>query len=186
MNKRRQAQPATVSDKTARTVNALAAPNLIMARTIALLGLAAFLLTARAEPADPMNSQACAAARQQLDAASADQEAPAQERSRRLAAASRQVLQVCLGSTGGVGVRSGAPQPAQVVPPVTSVAPTAPLPAVSLPAPPLAIPRAATLTHCDAGGCWDSEGRRLNHAGPLLMGPQGLCSIQGGAVHCPR
>lgn len=157
-----------------------------MARSIAVLGLAALMLTARAEPADPMNSQACAAARGQLDAALAEPDADPQERHRRLAQARRQVLQVCLGSTSNAGVRSGAPQPAQVVPPVTSAARAAPLPAISPPAPPLAIPRVAIITHCDPGGCWDSEGRRLNNAGTLLMGPQGLCSIQGGAVHCPR
>lgn len=158
-----------------------------MIRSIAVLGLAALVLVARAEPADPMNSPACMAARSQLDAALAAQDPDHPREGRRMPAQERRdVLHACLGSSGGAGVRSGAPQPAQVVPQVIPPARAALLPAVSPPPPPLAIPRVTTITHCDPGGCWDSEGRRLNNAGPLLMGPQGLCSIQGGTVHCPR
>jgi len=48
------------------------------------------------------------------------------------------------------------------------------------------IPRPVAITTCDAGGCWDSQGHRLNFMGPMLIGPQGLCSLQAGAVHCPQ
>lgn len=92
----------------------------------------------------------------------------------------------CLGPASGQPQRSGAPQPAQVVPPPVIATPSAPatLPPPAPPLPRLAIPRPATVTTCDPAGCWDSEGRRLNQVGPLLMGPHGLCSIHGGAVTC--
>lgn len=53
------------------------------------------------------------------------------------------------------------------------------------PWPPVAIPRPAVVTTCDPGGCWDSEGRRLNQVGPLLVGPHGACTMQAGAAQCP-
>jgi len=43
----------------------------------------------------------------------------------------------------------------------------------------------AVVTACDAGGCWDSEGRRLERAGPLLLGPQGACTLQGALLNRP-
>ncbi len=64
-----------------------------------------------------------------------------------------------------------------------AAAPT--LPPVALPAPPLAIPRPTVITTCDPAGCWDSDGRRLNNMGPLLMGPRGPCTLQGGVANCP-
>jgi hypothetical protein len=58
-------------------------------------------------------------------------------------------------------------------------------PALNAPAPPLEIPKAAALTNCDPGGCWDSEGRRLDRVGPVLTGPRGACTEQAGVVRCP-
>lgn len=129
-----------------------------------------------------MNSSECLAARAQLDAALEEPATPG--RARRLEQVRSLAAKACLGPSRGRRERSGAPQPVQVVPaPVISAGPAPATPAV--PAPPLAIPRPATITTCDPGGCWDSEGRRLNHMGPLLMGPRGLCSLQGGTVNCP-
>src|SRR5690349_24565914 len=56
-----------------------------------------------------------------------------------------------------------------VVPPPVIDGPPAVL--VEPPRPPLAIPRPAAVTVCDPGGCWDSDARRLNQVGPLVMGP---------------
>lgn len=50
---------------------------------------------------------------------------------------------------------------------------------------PLVIPRPTAVTTCDPGGCWDSQGRRLNQVGPVLMGPHGACTMQAGAAQCP-
>jgi hypothetical protein len=58
--------------------------------------------------------------------------------------------------------------------------------ATTMALPPVAVPRAAAvITTCDPGGCWDSEGRRLNHLGPMLVGPRGLCNLQAGIANCP-
>jgi len=51
--------------------------------------------------------------------------------------------------------------------------------------PPLDIPRPATMTTCDPGGCWDANGKRLNQVGPVLIGPRGPCGMYGGVVTCP-
>lgn len=157
-----------------------------MLRSFGALLLAA-VVAAQAQPVDPLNSTECERARRQLESALDDQAASKQARALRLAEARKQARVACLGPSSGNAVRSGAPQPVQTVPPpVTSMAPaTTPVPAAAPPLPPLAIPRAVTIGNCDPAGCWDSEGRRMNNMGPLLMGPSGLCSIQGGAVVCP-
>ena len=105
----------------------------------------------------------------------------------RLAQARKQAALACLGRASEDRVRSGAQQPAQAVaPPVVAPPPArAALPAPAPPAPPLVIPRPIAITACDAAGCWDSEGRRLNYMGPLLMGPRGACTVQGALANCP-
>ncbi|MES3003980.1 MAG: hypothetical protein V4787_25035 [Pseudomonadota bacterium] len=75
--------------------------------------------------------------------------------------------------------------PVRVGPTLISREPESAVPAISPPSPPLAIPRPATISSCDPAGCWDSEGRRLNNQGPLLLGPRGPCLQQGGVVSCP-
>ena len=52
-------------------------------------------------------------------------------------------------------------------------------PALRLNAPPL------TLTSCDATGCFASDGSRLTRAGAGLIGPKGLCTVQGNFLQCP-
>jgi hypothetical protein len=158
-----------------------------MVPLIAALLLAATTATLAAQDRtpDPLDSAECRAAQDELEAALNDP--PSNRRAQRLENARKRAAQICLGPTAGRRDRSGAPYPARVVPaPVISGVPAAPLPPVAAPpAPALAIPRAAAITVCDPGGCWDSEGRRLNSTGPLLMGPRGLCSVQGGVVTCP-
>lgn len=179
-----QAGAARLSDKAART-RAARRTQSVMARYIAALLICA--ATAQAAPAaapDLLNSADCRAAREALDAAV--QAEPSRERAARIETARQRAAQVCLGPEQPGRQRSGAPDRARRIPaPVISGVPSPAAPAVTAPLPPLAIPRPATVTVCDPGGCWDSEGRRLNSTGPVLMGPRGLCSLQGGVVNCP-
>jgi hypothetical protein len=132
---------------------------------------------------DPLRSAECLGARAELDAALA---APAARENQRLQQARRAALQACLGSQPDARRRSGAPDPVQVVVPTLRATPPAPLPPpVATPPAAVAIPRAAMITTCDPGGCWDSQGRRLNRVGPVLSGPDGPCHAQGGLVTCP-
>lgn len=148
--------------------------------------LLAVPLAAQAQPDDPMGSGECAAARAQLEASLKDEASGARTRAQRLAAARRQAAVACLGPAKGQPQRSGAPQPALTVPaPVIASPPRqAAAPPPSPTSPPVAVPRPVAITTCDPAGCWDSDGRRLNQVGPVLMGPHGLCSTNGGVVNC--
>ncbi len=131
---------------------------------------------------DPLHSQQCESARAQLEQLLDD---PRTRRGPRLAQARRRAADACLGRAGGTPQRSGAPERPQSVPPPTLVTPR-PAPAITIaPSAPLAIPRPTVITTCDAAGCWDSEGRRLNQTGPFLVGPGGVCNVQGSLVRCP-
>ncbi|MDB5940830.1 MAG: hypothetical protein JWQ13_396 [Ramlibacter sp.] len=139
--------------------------------------------------ADLMNTPECAAARRQLDevlAAGGPRE--------RLDALREQTALKCF------GVKPPPPQagPAnRSVPPPVAVNPIRLRPEPSLPRvpgapaqaapspPPLDIPRPPVVTSCDAAGCWDSNGARYNQQGPVLLGPGGACTLQGGALNCP-
>lgn len=143
--------------------------------------------TLDAQAGDPMASPECSAARAELERAEKDQSSGRHRPGDRLDLAREKAAAACLGGTDGRRERSGAPQPAQRVPP-PAIGGTAPAPAqprVAAPPAPLEIPRPTTITSCDASGCWDSEGRRLNQTGPLLIGPRGVCTLQGGIVNCP-
>jgi hypothetical protein len=155
--------------------------------TLLLTAAATTALRAQVPEIDPLSSSECAAAREQLEQAISEPLPDGQARSQRLSRARRQAALACLGPSSGSRERSGAPNPPQTVPPPVigqRSAPPSP-PAVAAPQPPLAIPRAGAITVCDPAGCWDSEGRRLNQMGPLLMGPRGPCTLNGGALNCP-
>jgi hypothetical protein len=154
---------------------------------------------------DLMKTPGCVSARQQLDQALA-----AGGPRDRLQAAKRQAALSCLGiSLPADGQQNGeagaatlkadhtkpAPAPRNRVPPpplpvepirlrptpmlAPITAPAAPPPA--LPAP----PGPAVITTCDDAGCWDSKGIRYNQQGPVLLGPRGVCTRQGGLLNCP-
>jgi hypothetical protein len=151
-----------------------------------------------AEPIDPLKSPACEQAlqrlqRQEAQAASAPQaHAPDELRPLRpdfrVQALRREAARVCLGSR--LDVQQPPPPQRQPLPP-TSVAPVAPPVSVLLtpqPPPPVATPRSAAptvITTCDPTGCWASDGSRLNRLGPNLLGPRGLCTVQGNLLQCP-
>jgi hypothetical protein len=142
-----------------------------------LLGLCA----APAWAADPLKSDACGASLAALQAARND---PA--RAAQLDALRGQATRDCLGGTGEARRPSPVAQPPIAVRPPTLEPPASPRPPVPAPpAPPVTIDRPAVITNCDAGGCWDSEGRRLNRAGPVLLGPGGPCVTSGQSVQCP-
>ena len=152
----------------------------------ALMAFALFapaLAAAQEEAADPMRSPPCVAARAELEALLA-QPGPADER---LEQARRRTARACLGaSDDSARQRAGAPQPPQVVPPAIAIPRQPvqrPLPAPA--PPPVPVPRPTAITTCDPAGCWDSDGRRLNRMGPLLVGPGGVCNGLGGILSCP-
>lgn len=153
--------------------------------------LAALVLAAAGTPAlgepevDPLKSDACKAALVELEKVANRGASPA--RSARLAQARESAATICLGRSQGRGVRSGAPYPAQPVAPpaISTPRPQVSLPAVLAPPAAVSIPRPTVITTCDPAGCWDSDGRRLDRMGPLLMSPRGPCTVQGGFATCP-
>jgi hypothetical protein len=164
-----------------------AAPVLIMRSVIALLAFASFA-GANAQAADPLATPECKAARAQLEATLDDPALGRSERAQRLAAVRKQASDACLGPASAQPARSGAPARVIAVPaPVIAAPPLYPRAASAppRPLPPVEVPRPAVITSCDPGGCWDSEGRRLNQLGPSLMSPRGPCSVQGGVAVCP-
>lgn len=148
-----------------------------MHATLVLLALAA---AAPAWAADPLKSEACGRSLAELQAA---RDGPA--RSPQVESLRRQATRDCLG--GGEPVRpSPAAQSSITVPPPVIEPPLPPRAAVTAPLPaPVRIERPPVITSCDAGGCWDSDGRRLNQAGPVLIGPGGACTTAGATVRCP-
>jgi hypothetical protein len=162
---------------------------------LACLGVAA-------EPSDPLKSAECERAVQQLQARETEAASASRSSGRalradgglpapdaRLLALRRQAAHICLGS------RADAPPPPapqrQTQAPITvaPVGPARPVRAIPPPAPPTPpSPRAqapTTLLSCDPTGCWASDGSRLNRMGQNLLGPRGLCTVQGTLVQCP-
>jgi hypothetical protein len=101
----------------------------------------------------------------------------------------REAAKACLGGSGD------APPPTASTQPPLSIAPlradqrlpaatrpaTVPVPAVTIPRPVAPL----SVTNCDANGCWASDGSRLNRIGSSLVGPRGVCSVQGSLLNCP-
>jgi hypothetical protein len=131
---------------------------------------------------DPLKSPACGAALSQLQAARAAGQADANIAQLRGAAAT-----ACLGSSATPARPARVLQaPVRVPPPQVEVPQgPAPLPALEPPPPPVAVQRLPAPATCDASGCWTSDGTHLRHVAPSLAGPQGLCTVHGGLVHCP-
>jgi hypothetical protein len=158
-----------------------------MHRLLLTLVAGAAALCAQGQSVDPLRSGECAAARDVLEHALDDASAKRPGARGRLAAARKDAVAACLGRESGNPMRSGAPEPPIVVPaPVIEAAPVAmQAPALAPPPAPPVIQRPAVVTACDAAGCWDSEGRRLNKLGAMLVGPRGTCRLMAGVVQCP-
>lgn len=162
---------------------------------VALAALAAAQGTAGAEPlseADALKSPACLAARERLEAIMAE----AKPDIVRLRAARQRGARACFRAEADAAEQQPArlERPRIVLPPPGTPVPVpAPptLPAVPgvtpAPAPtPSPVPQPAQVQRCDAGGCWDAQGQRLNRVGPQLVNPQGqLCTQQGTVLSCP-
>lgn len=133
-----------------------------------------------AEPKDRLDTPECKSARVALEQVLAREGAEKDE----VAALKKRTAQACFGT-----VRNPSPNPGRVARPPVVVPPpaTAARPALppAAPPPPVAIQRPPAITSCDAGGCWDSNGTRLNRMGPGLSGPSGPCTAQGGFAYCP-
>jgi hypothetical protein len=146
--------------------------------------------------ADPLESPECRRSmerlRMQEAALPASAPAPAQAAAAvpslppALREARRQAARACLGTQADT-----LPAPPRRVEPPVGVLPPAPprlVPArpVPAPAPVLSAPPApATLTSCDPGGCWTSDGTRLQRVGPNLLGPRGFCTVTAAQPMCP-
>lgn len=145
-----------------------------------LLATAVLALAGPAHAADPLKSPACGEALAALQAARG---AGAADVDARRGAATR----ACLGGTGAASRPAPVAREPIAVPPPTIALPTPqPLPGPpAAPSPPLAVDRPPVITACDAGGCWDSNGTRMHSAGPLLIGPAGVCTTAGNTVRCP-
>lgn len=145
---------------------------------LACLGLATLAMAPRAMAQDPLKSPACGEQLATLE--SARRQAPA---SARVESLRREATRTCLGGSGeGFRPSPTAQAPLVVPPPVTTAAPAQPVPPRP-PSQPIAQP--PVVTSCDPGGCWDSNGTRLNRAGPQLIGPRGACTTVGETVYCP-
>ena len=88
---------------------------------------------------------------------------------------------------GAGSVPSALDGPRVRVNPINPASPVIPgdRPTAMSPPPPVDIPRPATATICDTGGCWDSSGARLNgQPSGVMIGPRGTCTTQAGVVTC--
>lgn len=154
-----------------------------------MIRIAAFALLlshlAAAAQSDPLKSPACGIALDELAQArvAAEQDPRLRDRVERLR---KNAASTCLGATDPAQPSGRVAQQPQRVPPPVIVPPGLPFPTVQAPPPPAAaIPRPPVITSCDPGGCWDSNGTRLNRAGPNLIGPNGLCTASGALLNCP-
>lgn len=152
-------------------------------RTVLVVMPLACLLagTAFAQPSDdPLQSPACLVARQRLDAAQPQGMTP------QMRALRQQVADACLRARADPPRAARPTRPAEAVPATVAPPPRVSVPS-SLPAPTVAVPpQPAQVTRCDAGGCWDNSGQRLNRSGNQLLNPQGkFCTQQGTVLVCP-
>lgn len=164
-------------------------PTGAICRTAALVPALVLCAGVHAQGADPVHSHECTAARQALALAQQDALAKLDGAKDRLASARKHAQLACLGGESGHAHRVAAPDPPIRVPPPVMQAPQ-PQHALVAPAPappaPVSVSRPSAITTCDPGGCWDSQGQRLNRVGPVLIGPRGnACTVQGGLVQCP-
>ncbi|KQP38081.1 hypothetical protein [Pseudorhodoferax sp. Leaf274] len=148
--------------------------------------LAGLALGAAAAPQDDaLQSPACLAARERLDAVMAEPKPDIAQ----LRAARQRAARACFRAEADAAPPSRSERPMIVLPPAGGSKPAQPLapatpdtPAIAAPA----APQPPQVARCDAGGCWDSSGQRLNRAGNQLVNPQGgLCTQQGTVLSCP-
>lgn len=136
--------------------------------------------------------QALDQAEEALAASGAASSAVAADRDRQRSVAARlqplrvRVANACLGGL------TTSPPPSQhtwVVP--TPARPTAVAPRAQTPAmPPVTVPLPRfdppiTVSNCNAATCLGSDGSTLTRIGPNVVGPRGVCTVQGMFLRCP-
>ncbi len=156
---------------------------------IALIGLVA-AGTAGAQPADPLQSADCRQALAALEVAEDRLLAapPGAAPANALAQHRQEAARACLGGPDQAGPPRSPHVPAapsagtpRIPIPAAPVAPGVPPPT----SPPAALPQAPlTITTCDAAGCWTNDGSRLQRFGTELIGPRGVCTMQGVVLNC--
>lgn len=98
----------------------------------------------------------------------------------------QRVADVCLGGltrSPPPSQHTGVP-PSPLRPDIPSARARAPLP----PVPTVPLPRfeaPVTVSNCNAATCLGSDGSTLTRVGPNLVGPRGVCTLQGVFLHCP-
>lgn len=156
-----------------------------MPRPLIFLALLLLAQAGRADTPDPMHSAACRDALSRLQAEEGAGAASGAGRQARLEPVRRAAARACLGGDGEVP-----PPPRAAQAPVRVPAIVLPVPArhgaASPGAPPPAVqPPLRSITACDANGCWASDGTRLQRSPAGLLGPRGVCSVQGSVLNCP-
>jgi hypothetical protein len=153
---------------------------------VGLVGWAlAWFATAQVAPlteVEAMNSPACKAARERLDALMAEDKPDLT----RLRAARQRGARACFRTEADADrpARLERPEVVRPLAPAAAPPPLAPLQPITITPPAAAQP--AQVQRCDEGGCWDSQGQRLPRVGPQLATPQGqLCTQQGTVLNCP-
>jgi hypothetical protein len=184
-----------------------AASNLpyILACTRIGLGLLSGLgvtLSSLAQAPDTVQSPACRQALAEVQAqetaalnarnAKSPASAPAGPSPDALLAMRERAARICLGpGTTGPSPSQRTVQQPITVPPANSprptvTVPTAPTPTTTAPVVPLRSEPLLTVVSCDATACWASDGSRLEKSGPNLIGPRGVCTLQGAVLRCPQ
>lgn len=132
---------------------------------------------------DILLSAQCQLARGELERITkAAAENPQADKSK-LKQARKRTARACLGLAENVAVPPRARNQPIAVPPVLPA--EARLPTATTLSPLLPVARPSVITACDAGGCWDSQGVRLQRSGATLLGPQGPCIAEGALYKCP-
>ncbi|MBI3348006.1 MAG: hypothetical protein HY020_12460 [Burkholderiales bacterium] len=167
---------------------------LSLCRAVLMLGACSAAL-----PEELPRTPACRTALQALDqaeeamatsGAASSVTAPDRDRQRSVAVRLQplrvRVANACL---GGLTTSSPPSQHTWVVP--TPARPTAAAPRTPLPGtPPVTVPLPRfdppiTVSNCNAATCLGSDGSTLTRVGPNVIGPRGVCTVQGMFLHCP-
>lgn len=159
-------------------------------------------LSSLAQAPDTIQSPACRQALAEVQAqetaalngrnAKSPASAPAGPSPAGLLAMRERAARICLGpGTTGPSPSQRTVQQPITVPPANSprptvTVPTAPTPTTTAPVVPLRSEPLLTVVSCDATACWASDGSRLEKSGPNLIGPRGVCTLQGAVLRCPQ
>lgn len=122
------------------------------------------------------------------EAASAGGAAIAQRTLEQVRALRRDAATACLGGSGDPPPPTASMQPPAALAPPRPDDAARPVRPLAVPVPAVTIPRPVApvvITSCDPNGCWASDGSRLNRLGGSLVGPRGICSVQGSLLNCP-